>query len=71
MKLIIMSATVDPNLFRNEFQNKAGLKYGQLIVEGDLTYPITLTYEDKILKGPGDVLTAGINKIYEILISIL
>lgn len=67
MKLIIMSATVDPNLFRNEFQNKAGLKYGQLIVEGDLTYPITLTYEDKILKGPGDVLTAGINKIYEIL----
>lgn len=67
MKLIIMSATIDPKLFSNEFQKKGGFSYGQMILEGELTYPIKLTYEPKPLKTQEDEKKQCIEKLYEIL----
>ena len=49
-KVIIMSATIDPKIFRN-FYEKDGIKFGQVEISGQSNFPITSYYmkpEDKI-----------------------
>jgi pre-mRNA-splicing factor ATP-dependent RNA helicase DHX15/PRP43 len=66
LKLIIMSATINPEIFANYFKND--FKYDQIEVSGKTNYPVEIKYLTKPLKDPiNDFLDAGVFRIIEIL----
>ena len=67
LKLIVMSATINPLIFENYF--KSEFKYAAVNVSGNLTnYPVKMEYLQKPLANPEkDFIKAGISRIIQIL----
>lgn len=66
LKLIIMSATVNKEIFRNYFEND--VKFAEIDVSGKTNFPVETYYLDKQLaNGEKDFLEAGVNQIIEIM----
>lgn len=66
LKLIIMSATINPEIFANYF--KKDFKYAELEVSGVTNFPIEIHYLQTPLKNPEkDFIDAGVNIIINIL----
>lgn len=66
LKLIIMSATINPEIFANYF--KKDYKYAEIEVSGKTNYPVDIHYLPNKLNNPEtDFIEAGIKQIIKIL----
>lgn len=66
LKLIIMSATINPEIFANYFKND--FKYAEIEVSGKTNFPVDIHYLSQPLKNPEtDFINSGIKHIIKIL----
>jgi HrpA-like RNA helicase len=66
-KLIIMSATINAKIFRNYFKIK-DIKYGEMEVSGETTFPITQNWLDKKTKiTASNYVEVAVEKCFEII----
>ena len=66
-KLIIMSATINAKIFRNYFKIK-DIKYGEMEVSGETTFPITQHWLDKKTKiTASNYVEVAVEKCFEII----
>ena len=66
-KLIIMSATINAKIFRDYFKIK-DIKYGEMEVSGETTFPITQNWLDKkTIISKSNYVEFAVNKCFEII----
>ena len=65
-KIILISATVDSSIFKNQFETKFKLKYGELILEVPDTFTVSDSFIDKPVSN-NKVVETVVDKLYNIL----